>query len=188
MVKIISVSPAEYKLIKMRVVYGVHPTIFGYCLIGIKIPENAVCYLHFFNRKSDINIKDLKYQWRNAKFSKDRSLTKKIIDQILERRNNNNNDDSDISVYLVGTDFQLKIWEELMNIPIGETVTYHRIAKAVDCPREIIKTAKVIQSNHIGYLIPCHRTVSKGSRTITSCWKDDSLTTLLKYESQFVEH
>lgn len=191
MVKLISVSPAEYKLIKMKIVYGIHPTIFGYCLIGLKAPENAVCYLHFFDRKEDININDFKFQWPNAKFSRHHGHTKQMIEQILERRNNNNNDDDDegdISVYLVGTDFEMKIWEEIMNIPMGETVTYHRIARAIDCPRDIIKTAKVIQSNRIGYLLPCHRTVCKGARTISSSWTDDSLSNLLKYETHILEH
>lgn len=64
------------------------------------------------------------------------------------------------SVYPVGTEFQVKVWQELLQIPLGETVTYGDITAKFDLPigaSRAVGTA--VGKNPIAFLIPCHRVI-----------------------------
>ena len=60
---------------------------------------------------------------------------------------------------LYGTDFQKKVWNELLSIPFGQTVTYGEIAKLVGC-RSAQAVGQVIGQNPILIIVPCHRVVA----------------------------
>ena len=60
---------------------------------------------------------------------------------------------------LVGTKFQLKVWEELKNIPKGETRTYKEIAKLIGCPKASRAVANACAKNPNPISIPCHRVI-----------------------------
>lgn len=60
-----------------------------------------------------------------------------------------------------GTEFQKKVWKELLNIPWGKTVSYFDVAQAVGNPLGVRAVASAIGRNHIAIFIPCHRVISK---------------------------
>jgi methylated-DNA-[protein]-cysteine S-methyltransferase len=62
---------------------------------------------------------------------------------------------------LEGTDFQKKVWNEIMNIPYGETKTYEDIAIAIGQPKAYRAVANACKQNPLAILIPCHRVVGK---------------------------
>ena len=66
----------------------------------------------------------------------------------------------------VGTDFQQRVWRELMNVPYGCTVPYRYIAKVIGQPQAVRAVAGAIGANGLSLFIPCHRVVgSDGSLT-----------------------
>lgn len=72
----------------------------------------------------------------------------------------------DISICSVGTDFQRKVWDALLEIPYGKTMTYKEIARKVDNLSGIRAVAQAIGANGISIIIPCHRVIgSDGSLT-----------------------
>ena len=60
---------------------------------------------------------------------------------------------------VAGTDFQRRVWTELMEIPAGETRSYTEIAKAIGAPAAVRAVAAACGANSIAVLIPCHRVV-----------------------------
>ena len=62
-----------------------------------------------------------------------------------------------------GTPFQKAVWEHLLGIPYGQTVTYGQIAQALDCPSSQA-VGGAAGRNPISILIPCHRVVGSGGR------------------------
>ncbi|MEE2746508.1 MAG: methylated-DNA--[protein]-cysteine S-methyltransferase [Pseudomonadota bacterium] len=60
---------------------------------------------------------------------------------------------------LEGTDFQIKVWKQLMKIPIGETRTYKEVAVAIDMPQAARAVANACAKNPFPPIIPCHRVV-----------------------------
>ena len=65
----------------------------------------------------------------------------------------------DIPLRLVGTDFQQQVWEALLGIPYGETVSYKDIALRVGNPEGVRAVAQAVGANGIAIFIPCHRVV-----------------------------
>jgi methylated-DNA-[protein]-cysteine S-methyltransferase/AraC family transcriptional regulator of adaptative response/methylated-DNA-[protein]-cysteine methyltransferase len=66
-------------------------------------------------------------------------------------------------IKLQGTDFQMKVWLELIKIPCGKTVTYTDIAKKIKKPAAYRAVASAVAQNPVAVYIPCHRVVAKGT-------------------------
>lgn len=66
-----------------------------------------------------------------------------------------------MKIVLVGTNFQCKVWETLLTIPIGTTKTYQEIAEFAQFPTAWRAVANAIGDNPIAYFIPCHRVIRK---------------------------
>ena len=72
----------------------------------------------------------------------------------------------DIPLHPVGTDFQLRVWNALLDIPYGETRSYMEIAQGIGNPKGVRAVAQAIGANGIGILIPCHRVIGT-NRSLT---------------------
>ncbi len=74
--------------------------------------------------------------------------------------------DFDLKLNPTGTDFQKKVWEELLNIPYGKTTTYLDMAKRLGDPKCIRAAATANGKNPLWIIVPCHRVIgSDGSLT-----------------------
>ena len=91
---------------------------------------------------------------------------------------------SPLPVWLYGTDFQLDVWEALMNIPFGETRTYQDIATALGQPTSVRAVAKAIGSNPVSFFIPCHRVIGATGALTGYRWGIDVKKNLLDFEHQ----
>ena len=67
----------------------------------------------------------------------------------------------DIPLLLTGTPFQKSVWEALMKIPYGNTVTYSDIAEEIGCVSAVRAVAGAIGANPISIIVPCHRVIGR---------------------------
>ncbi len=67
----------------------------------------------------------------------------------------------DIALDMKGTEFQMKVWDALRNIPYGETRSYQEQAQAINNPKAVRAVASANRNNRISILVPCHRVISK---------------------------
>lgn len=88
----------------------------------------------------------------------------------------------DIPVKLKGTDFQKRVWTEMMNISYGKVLTYGELAKKVGSPKAARAIGSVCHNNKILILVPCHRVVAKDSLGGFGCGIDMKVK-LLKLEN-----
>jgi AraC family transcriptional regulator of adaptative response/methylated-DNA-[protein]-cysteine methyltransferase len=156
-----AVTPQEYKLhgAGIRIEYGVHQTPFGTCLIGIT--ERGICWLSFLQTDADpvSEIGEMKQHWHNSIFHQDQHLTFDYVNRIFKKTSGAR--DQKLHVLVKGTNFQLKVWEALLRIPMGEVTTYQNIAMAIGSPKSMQAVGSAVGSNHIAFLIPCHRVIRK---------------------------
>ena len=82
----------------------------------------------------------------------------------------------------VGTMFQKKVWQELLNIPYGQTITYGRIAQNIGLPSSVRATANAIGKNPITIFVPCHRVIGSDGRLTGYAGGLDSKKYLLELE------
>jgi AraC family transcriptional regulator of adaptative response/methylated-DNA-[protein]-cysteine methyltransferase len=163
-----AVTPQEYKQkgSGIRIEYGMHETPFGLCLIGVT--ERGICWLSFISTDEDpkIELEKMKEHWHNSVFHQDQQLTDSFIDQIFNRNGadlpaGKAGAQSKLHVFVKGTNFQIKVWEALLKIPMGGVTTYHGVAESIQNPKAMQAVGSAVGSNHIAYLIPCHRVIRK---------------------------
>ncbi|HWU43060.1 MAG TPA: methylated-DNA--[protein]-cysteine S-methyltransferase [Bdellovibrio sp.] len=88
-------------------------------------------------------------------------------------------------IKLQGTEFQMKVWLELIKIPEGKTLSYSELAKKIRKPAAVRAVASAVAKNPIAYYIPCHRVVGKGTTTSSKLkyhWGSDLKRALLTEE------
>lgn len=72
----------------------------------------------------------------------------------------------DLPVKLQGTEFQVKVWEALRQIPFGETRTYKDIANIIGNPKAVRAVGQANNKNKIVILVPCHRVIGSNSKLV----------------------
>lgn len=85
---------------------------------------------------------------------------------------------------LVGTPFQLRVWEALQTIPYGQTVSYADIAKQIGQPKAVRAVGNAVGNNPVTIIVPCHRVVRTGGKLGGYAWGVEMKTWLLKHETR----
>jgi AraC family transcriptional regulator of adaptative response/methylated-DNA-[protein]-cysteine methyltransferase len=159
-----AVTPLEYKLAGsgIRIDYGFHETPFGLCLIGIT--ERGVCWLSFLQSDEDPMkaLQSMKEHWHNSVFHENPEMAGLYVERIFYADPlTTKKDSAKLHLFVKGTNFQIKVWEALLKIPIGNVTSYQQIAKSIQNPDAMQAVGSAVGSNHIAYLIPCHRVIRK---------------------------
>lgn len=154
-----AVTPHEYKLhgSGIRIEYGFHETPFGGCLLGVT--ERGICWLSFVTTDGDprIELNNMKAHWHNSVFHQDQELTAEFAAQIFQAQPGTKK----LHAFVKGTNFQIKVWEALLRIPMGNVTTYQTIAHGIESPKAVQAVGSAVGANHIAFLIPCHRVIRK---------------------------
>lgn len=157
-VSVEAVTPGEYKQKGqgLDIYYAYHDSPFGYALIAVT--DRGICGLSFHDTKDDQSgIEYLRKKWDNAELSEDIEKTGFYYNQIFGNSSIQTN--TKIPIFLRGTKFQLKVWEALLKIPVGQLYSYHDIARIIESPQANRAVGSAIRVNPISYLIPCHRVI-----------------------------
>jgi AraC family transcriptional regulator, regulatory protein of adaptative response / methylated-DNA-[protein]-cysteine methyltransferase len=159
-----AVTPGEYKShgAGLTIRYGLHPTPFGKCLIATT--ERGICHLGFVQNSEGNAIDNLVADWKHAKMNEDYESTAQIIARIFpdpETDSAFNKADQRLSLHLRGTNFQIKVWEALLNIPTGSATTYEHIAAQIGNSDAVRAVGTAVGHNPIAVLVPCHRVIRK---------------------------
>jgi AraC family transcriptional regulator of adaptative response/methylated-DNA-[protein]-cysteine methyltransferase len=154
-----AVTPGEYKSrgAGVTIRYGIHPTPFGKCLIATT--ERGICHLSFVQASEGDAIDSLVTDWKQANMIEDHQATVQLIEPIFDLRYSHRG--KPLNVHLRGTNFQLKVWEALLQIPAGEVTTYVGIASRIGNPNATRAVGTAVGHNPIAVLIPCHRVIRK---------------------------
>ncbi len=154
-VNIEGMTPAEYKNggKNLHINYSFAESPFGNLLVA-STPK-GVCYLGFAEEKPKA-LKDLQAKFPNARFQQKLDLLQQNALFIFQ---NDWSKLGEIKLHLKGTDFQLKVWEALLKIPMGKLSTYGTIAEQIGNPKASRAVGTAIGSNPVAFLIPCHRVI-----------------------------
>lgn len=157
-----AMTPQEYKQngSGLRIEYGFHDTPFGQALVGVT--ERGICWLSFIavDQEGRSELERMKQHWHNSLFHENSELTGVLADKIFNPLNRAKPGDK-LHVLVKGTNFQIKVWEALLRLPLGSVTTYQHIAGQINSPKALQAVGSAVGSNHIAYLIPCHRVIRK---------------------------
>jgi AraC family transcriptional regulator, regulatory protein of adaptative response / methylated-DNA-[protein]-cysteine methyltransferase len=155
-----AVTPGEYKTrgegVTIR--YGIHLTPFGKCLIGLT--GRGICHLGFVSGSEGEAIDDLVNEWKEASMVEDYRSTAALVGPIFDLRYDARIKQP-LALHLRGTNFQLKVWEALLQIQAGTATTYEGLAQRIGQPNASRAVGSAVGHNPVAVLIPCHRVIRK---------------------------
>jgi AraC family transcriptional regulator of adaptative response/methylated-DNA-[protein]-cysteine methyltransferase len=155
-----AVTPGEYKTkgAGLEIAYGYHATPFGECMLAKT--DRGICGLSFVQSGGRRPVfADLKNKWTNAKLVEDPQLTRPFVKQIFNPSEEKNS--APLHLILNGTNFQIKVWEALIKIPMGAVVSYESVAAHIGMPKASRAVGNAVGSNPVSFIIPCHRVIRK---------------------------
>jgi AraC family transcriptional regulator of adaptative response/methylated-DNA-[protein]-cysteine methyltransferase len=153
-----AVTPGEYKRRGegMTISWGFAPSPFGECVI-LWTPR-GICGLGFVGEKSRAAAHaDLAGRWPAARYVEDAGTARRLAaDAFLPASKRRK-----LGLMLLGSPFQIKVWEALLRVPEGALASYDALAAAVGKPGAARAVGSAVAANPISFLIPCHRAIRK---------------------------
>lgn len=137
--------------------YAVVDGPFGEALIGAT--DQGICWLNFTSVCGIASsVAEMKRDWPAAEFIEDVESVAPIAGRAFAFARGEKLS-RPLGLFVQGTNFQLKVWDALLRIPFGETVTYGDIAKEIGAPKSGRAVGAAVGANMISLLIPCHRVI-----------------------------
>lgn len=157
-VRLESVTPGEYRQggEGVRIDFGYHDTLFGECLVSCT--SRGVTGLAFCSEGRTDALREMQSRLPNAIYTENPVATEPHCEQIFNSLGNRC-ENAQLSLCAVGTQFQIKVWEALLNIPPGHRVSYQYLADEIGNPKAVRAVASAVGRNPVAVLIPCHRVI-----------------------------
>ena len=182
-----AMSPGEWKTggEGLTIRFGFHPSPFGSALV--MATERGLAGLAFADPGEEpAALADMKARWPRAIYVEDSARTaivaKRIFDQSQWQPS------QPLRVVLIGTDWEVRVWEALMQIPMGRLVTYSDIAGKVRSPAAARAVGAAVGKNPVSFVVPCHRVVGKSGELTGYHWGITRKRAMLGWEAGQVLH
>jgi AraC family transcriptional regulator, regulatory protein of adaptative response / methylated-DNA-[protein]-cysteine methyltransferase len=178
-VNIEGMTPGEYKNGGENLIihYSFAQSPFGNILVA-STPK-GICYMAFAEEES-AGLSDLKQHFPKANY-------KQMLDMMQQNALYIFTHDwtqlSKIKLHLKGTDFQIKVWEMLLKIPMGQLATYGEIAGKMQNGKASRAVGTAVGSNPVAFLIPCHRVIQASGALGQYHWGSLRKTAMIGWEA-----
>ncbi|OKO68049.1 bifunctional helix-turn-helix domain-containing protein/methylated-DNA--[protein]-cysteine S-methyltransferase [Bradyrhizobium sp. NAS96.2] len=164
-----AMSPGEWKTGGggMTLRYGFHPSPFGTAIVIAT--DRGLAGLAFADPGDEQTaFADMRRRWPNATYVEDTdgttALAQRVFDTRLWRA------DQPLRVVLIGTDFEVRVWETLLKIPMGRAVSYSDIACNINSPKASRAVGAAVGRNPVSFVVPCHRALGKSGALTGYHW------------------
>lgn len=165
-----AMSPGEWKSggVGLEIRYGFHDCLFGRALV--MITDRGLCGLAFADDQAaePEALKDMTDRWPGATYMQDIEGTRTYAQRIFDPARWNPAEP--LRVVLIGTDFQIRVWEQLLEIPLGRLCTYSHLANRIGAPKASRAVGAAVGRNPVSFVVPCHRAIGKSGALTGYHW------------------
>lgn len=164
-----AMSPGDYKTrgSGLTIRYGFHISPFGVALV--MVTDRGLAGLAFNDPGAEREaFADMAGRWPNARYVEDMAATAPYAARIFDPAKWRS--DQPLRVVMIGTDFQLRVWEALLRIPIGKACTYSAIARSIGAPKASRAVGAAVGANPMSFVVPCHRALGKSGALTGYHW------------------
>jgi AraC family transcriptional regulator of adaptative response/methylated-DNA-[protein]-cysteine methyltransferase len=147
--------------------FGFHPSPFGEAILVAT--ERGLAGLGFVDdgdRKAA--LADMRRRWPKAEYAEDVAATAPLAHRIFDPLSWHS--EQPLRVVLIGTDFEVRVWQTLLRIPLGRATTYSEIASRVGKPSAARAVGAAVGKNPISFVVPCHRVLGRSGALTGYHW------------------
>jgi AraC family transcriptional regulator of adaptative response/methylated-DNA-[protein]-cysteine methyltransferase len=164
-----AMSPGDYKSrgAGLTIRYGWHISPFGIALV--MTTERGLAGLAFCDPGGErATFDDMAGRWPNARYVEDMGATAPFAARVFDPAKWRG--EEPLRVVLIGTDFQVRVWEALLRIPMGGARTYSSLAAEIGAPQASRAVGAAIGANPVSFVVPCHRALGKSGALTGYHW------------------
>jgi AraC family transcriptional regulator of adaptative response/methylated-DNA-[protein]-cysteine methyltransferase len=178
-INIEGMTPGEYKNggENLSINYSFAESPFGDMLVAST--SKGICHMAFADDEKEA-LKALQKKFPNAHY-------KQMVDLIQQNAlyifTHDWKDLDKIKLHLKGTAFQIKVWETLLKIPMGQLSSYGNIARQLQTPKASQAVGSAVGSNPVAFLIPCHRVIQSTGVFGQYHWGSNRKTAMIGWEA-----
>ncbi|MCY7291462.1 MAG: methylated-DNA--[protein]-cysteine S-methyltransferase, partial [Ferruginibacter sp.] len=178
-INIEGMTPGEFKNGGENLIinYSFAGSIFGNIMVAST--QKGICHIAFVEAE-ETAVKNLYASFPKANFT---NSSEPIHHQVKNIFTGNEGDLNKLKLHLKGTPFQLKVWEELLKIPMGKLATYGNIAHTINKPKASRAVGSAIGHNPVAFLIPCHRVIQATGLFGQYMWGEKRKTAMIGWEA-----
>ena len=164
-----AMTPGDYKArgggLTMR--YGFHPSPFGEAILVATDRDLAgIGFVDDGDRAAA--LADMRRRWPKADYREDEAATaplaRRVFDPTRWRA------EQPLRVVLIGTDFEVRVWQTLLRIPLGRATTYSDVAHRIGKPSACRAVGAAVGKNPISFVVPCHRVLGRSGALTGYHW------------------
>jgi AraC family transcriptional regulator of adaptative response/methylated-DNA-[protein]-cysteine methyltransferase len=176
-----ALSPGEFKARGegLKISYGWCPSPFGQALVMAS--ERGLTGLAFADiGQENAVFEDMASRLPCAHYVEDSQKAARLARNIFQLTYN---EETPLRLHVIGTNFEIKVWETLLKIPVGQAITYSDIARAIKNPKAVRAVGSAVGRNPISFVVPCHRVLGKSGGLCGYHWGLTRKKAILGWES-----
>ena len=161
----------------MCIRYGIGASVLGSVLAART--DKGICWLGFEGAaEKDIrkgkSLMRMQQKWPEAQFVRDDNAIIDIVDKInaIWIKDECLAANQKLALHIFGTNFQIQVWQALMQIPLGMVSSYKDVAETIQCPKASRAVGSAVGENPVSLLIPCHRVIQSSGIVENYGWGD----------------
>lgn len=167
--------------LNLTIEYSFASSPFGEVLVA-STPK-GICFMGFAEERT-LAIDDMRKRLPNAVYVQS---TNPLHRQAMTVFVPSEQTSEPIVLHVKGTDFQIRVWETLLDVPVGSIVFYQTIACCLESPRAVRAVGSAVGANPVSVIIPCHRVIRSDGGLGGYHWGETYKIALLEKEQEYLQ-
>ena len=164
-----AMTPGDYKGggAGLTLHFGYHPSPFGEAILVAT--ERGIAGLGFVDHGDRAAaLADMQARWPKAEYVEDRDVTAPLARRVFDPLHWTG--EQPLRVVLIGTDFEVRVWQTLLRIPRDRATTYSDIARHIGKPAACRAVGAAVGKNPVSFVVPCHRVLGRSGALTGYHW------------------
>jgi AraC family transcriptional regulator of adaptative response/methylated-DNA-[protein]-cysteine methyltransferase len=177
-----AMSPGEWKKggEGLTIRFGFHPSPFGTALV--MATDRGLAGIAFADPGEEkAALADMTRRWPKADYVEDRPRTAALAHRVFDPTQWRA--EQPLRVVLIGTDWEVRVWEALLKIPLGCATTYSSLAAKVGSIKASRAVGAAVGKNPLSFVVPCHRVIGKAGDLTGYHWGLNRKRAMLGWEA-----
>ncbi len=162
-----ALTPGDYRRADLVLAYGFHASPFGEAIV-VTSPRGMAGLGFVDETGRAAALADMTRRWPRAEFVEDGQATAPYASRAFDPAQWR--PDTPLRVVMIGTDFEVRVWETLLSVPMGSATTYSDIARKLGRPSACRAVGAAVGKNPISFVVPCHRVIGRSGALTGYHW------------------